>query len=100
MKWQPAKPRERIKVVECGRGTWDERDHGPTIRHSIECTDFKVTGTVMSDRTRLREGCDRRTISGLITTSSRSLRIAAGSADIPARRRRRHQVDGRSSGRA
>jgi hypothetical protein len=44
-RWQPAKPRTRIKVVECGPGFWDERDHGLDIPHEIETTDFKITGT-------------------------------------------------------
>ena len=45
MNWQPAKPRQRIKVVECGHGLWDEKDHGLDIPHEIETIDFKVTGT-------------------------------------------------------
>ena len=45
MRWQPAKPRTRIKVVECGRGHWDEQDHGLDIPHGIDTIDFKVTGT-------------------------------------------------------
>lgn len=44
MKWQPAKPRTRIKVVECGDGHWDEQDHGLDIPHAIDTIDFKVTG--------------------------------------------------------
>ena len=45
MRWQPAKPRTRIKVVECGPGHWDEQDHGLDVPHEIETTDFRVTGT-------------------------------------------------------
>jgi hypothetical protein len=44
VRWQPAKPRVPIKVVECGLGKWDEQDHGldyPTIFYT---TDFRVTG--------------------------------------------------------
>ena len=41
----PAKPRERIRVVECGRGKWDERDDGLDYPEVIEKTDFRVTGT-------------------------------------------------------
>lgn len=44
MRWQPAKPRISIKVMECGPGEWDEREHGldyPGILHTI---DFRVTG--------------------------------------------------------
>ena len=42
MRWGPAKPRERIKVVECGFGVWD--DHGLDIPHEIETINFKVSG--------------------------------------------------------
>jgi hypothetical protein len=45
MRWGPAKPKSRIKVTECGRGHWDEQDHGLDIPHGIETIDFKVTGT-------------------------------------------------------
>ena len=45
MKWQPAKPRTSIKVVECGRGKWDERDHGLDYPGALHTTDFRVTGT-------------------------------------------------------
>ena len=44
MKWQPAKPRTRIKVIECGAGHWDEQDHGLDIPRGIHTTDFKLTG--------------------------------------------------------
>ena len=44
VKWQPAKPRQRIKVIECGPGHWDEQDHGLDYPHAIETIDFKVTG--------------------------------------------------------
>lgn len=43
MRWQPAKPRQPIKVVECGPGLWD--DHGLDIPHEIETIDFRVSGT-------------------------------------------------------
>lgn len=45
MKWGPAQPKTRIKVIECGRGRWDETDHGLDIPHAIDTFDFKVTGT-------------------------------------------------------
>ena len=45
MRWQPAKPRQPIKVVECGPGLWDEQDHGLDYPAPIETIDFRVTGT-------------------------------------------------------
>jgi hypothetical protein len=45
MKWGPRKPETRIKVVECGAGHWDEKDHGLDIPHGLDTIDFKVTGT-------------------------------------------------------
>src|SRR3712207_3716378 len=45
MRWQPAKPRQRIKVVECGAGRWDEKDHGLDLPGQLHTTDFRVTGT-------------------------------------------------------
>ena len=44
-RWGPAKPTTRIKVIECGRGHWDETDHRLDIPHGIDTIDFKVTGT-------------------------------------------------------
>ena len=44
MKWQPRKPHERFKIVECGPGRWDESDHGLDYPAPIHTTDFKVTG--------------------------------------------------------
>lgn len=44
MRWQPAKPRVPIKVVECGPGSWDERDHGLDYPGPLHTTDFRVTG--------------------------------------------------------
>lgn len=61
MRWQPAKPRQPIKVVECGPGKWDERDHGldyPTAFHTI---DFRVTGRGHERIERLfQNGCAER----------------------------------------
>lgn len=44
MRWQSAKPREPIKVVECGPGKWDERDHGLDFPEVFYTTDFRVAG--------------------------------------------------------
>jgi hypothetical protein len=44
-RWGPAKPKTRMKIVPCGEGEWDERDHGLDIPHPIATTNFKVTGT-------------------------------------------------------
>lgn len=44
-RWGPAKLRERIKVVECGPGRWDERDHGLDYPGAFHTIDFRVTGT-------------------------------------------------------
>jgi hypothetical protein len=44
VRWQPAKPREPIRVVECGPGRWDEQDHGLDYPDAIYTTDFRVTG--------------------------------------------------------
>jgi hypothetical protein len=40
-RWGPAEPKTRVKVAECGRGHWDEQDHGLDIPHAIETIDFK-----------------------------------------------------------
>ena len=44
-RWGPAKPKTRIKVIECGAGHWDEQDHGLDVPHPIHTIDFKITGT-------------------------------------------------------
>jgi hypothetical protein len=44
MRWQPAKPRVPIKVVECGAGRWDEQDHGLDYPAALHTIDFRVTG--------------------------------------------------------
>ncbi len=44
MKWQPAKPRLPIKVVECGSGRWDEQDHALDSPAALHTIDFRVTG--------------------------------------------------------
>ena len=44
-RWGPAKPKTRIKVIDCGAGHWDEQDHGLDIPHGIHTIDFKVMGT-------------------------------------------------------
>ena len=65
-RWQPAKPRTRIKVVECGAGHWDEQEHGLDIPHGIDTIDFKVTGTGHERIERMyQDGCaNRRMILG------------------------------------
>lgn len=67
MKWQPAKPRQRIKVVECGPGEWDERDHGLDYPGPIDTIDFRVTGSGHERIERIfDDGCrDRRHIASL-----------------------------------
>jgi len=67
LRWQPAKPRTRIKVVECGPGRWDEQDHGLDLPYAIETLDFKVTGTGHERIERIfRECCgDRHYLAGL-----------------------------------
>jgi len=40
----PAKPRVPIKVVECGPGRWDERDHRLDYPGTLYTIDFRVTG--------------------------------------------------------
>jgi hypothetical protein len=42
VKWGPRKPKERMKVVECGTGRWD--DHGLDYPHEMVTTNFKITG--------------------------------------------------------
>lgn len=78
MKWGPAKPRQPIKVVECGPGRWDEGDHGLDIPHEIETTDFKVTGTGHQWIERIFQDCcaERRTYAGGLGDTSAEHRIA------------------------
>ena len=77
-RWQPAKPRTRIKLVECGPGRWDEQDHGLDIPHDIHTIDFKVTGTGHERIERIFKDCcaDRRRLAGLNDTQPEQ-RIAA-----------------------
>ena len=44
VRWQPAKPRVPIKVVECGPGRWNEREHGLDYPGELHTIDFRVTG--------------------------------------------------------
>jgi hypothetical protein len=61
MRWGPAKPRVPIKVVECGRGLWDERDHGLDYPLPIETTNFRVTGRGHERIEQLfQDGCGER----------------------------------------
>ena len=66
MRWQSAKPRIRIKVVECGLGNWDEQDHRLDYPHSIETIDFKITGTGHERIERIYKECcrDYRSVAG------------------------------------
>ena len=66
LRWQPAKPRQRIKVIECGPGHWDERDHQLDLPGPIDTIDFKVTGTGHERIERIYRDCcaDRRTVAG------------------------------------
>ena len=78
MRWGPAKPKTRIKVVECGRGLWEERDHGLDIPHEIETTDFKVTGTGHERIERIFRDCcaERRTYAASLGDKPVEQRIA------------------------
>ena len=42
MTWGPRKPKERMKVVECGAARWE--DHGLDYPHEMITTNFKITG--------------------------------------------------------
>ena len=66
MKWQPAKPKTRIKVIECGHGHWDEQEHRLDYPVGFDTIDFKVIGTGHERIERIyRECCaDRRLIAG------------------------------------
>ena len=78
MRWQPAKPRTRIKVVECGRGHWDERDHGLDIPHGIDTTDFRVTGTGHERIERIfSDACRDRGLIASLSEKQPEQRIAA-----------------------
>ena len=66
-RWQPAKPRTRIRVVERGRGHWEERDHALDIPHGIDTFDFKLTETGHERLERIFLDCcaERRTRGGI-----------------------------------
>jgi hypothetical protein len=86
VRWQPAKPPTRIKIVECGPGQWDEQDHRLDLPYPIHTVDFRVTGTGHDriERT-YQEGCANcRKIIGF---NERQLSIASrtGYAATPAR---------------
>jgi hypothetical protein len=65
-RWQPTKPRTRIKVVECGAGRWDEQEHKLDFPHPIETFNFRVTGTGHERIERIYRDCcaDRRKVAG------------------------------------
>ena len=78
MRWGPAKPKSRIKVIECGRGHWDESDHGLDIPHGIQTIDFKVTGTGHERiEAAFAEGCRNRWQVVAVPKGQRELEIAA-----------------------
>ena len=61
MKWGPAKPKVPIKVAECGRGKWDEDDHGLDYPGPLHTTDFRVTGRGHARiETLFQNGCAER----------------------------------------
>ena len=64
MRWGPAKPKTRIKIVECGQGRWE--DHGLDIPHELETFNFRVTGTGHERIERIYSDCcaDRRKVVG------------------------------------
>ena len=78
MRWGPTKPRQAIKVVECGRGRWEERDHGLDIPHELETTDFKITGTGHRRIERMFQDCcaERRTYADGLSDKAAEQRIA------------------------
>jgi hypothetical protein len=60
-RWQPAKPRVPVKVVECGPGEWDEQDHGLDYPGPLHTTDFRVTGRGHERIEKLfQDGCNER----------------------------------------
>jgi len=76
--WTPAKPRTRIKVIECGAGHWDEEDHGLDVPHAIHTTDFKVTGTGHERIEKaFTEGCRNNWQLVAFSKDQRELEIAA-----------------------
>lgn len=78
MRWGPAKPRQPIKVIECGPGCWDEQDHGLDIPHAIQTTDFRVTGTDHRRIERIFRDCcaERRTYAVGLSDTAAEQRIA------------------------
>jgi hypothetical protein len=61
VRWQPAKSRLPIKVVECGPGKWDEQDHGLNYPGPLHTTDFRVTGRGHERIEQLfQDGCNER----------------------------------------
>jgi len=66
VRWAPAKPKTRIKVIECGAGRWDEQEHKLDFPGPIETVDFKVTGTGHERIERIYRDCcaDRRKVVG------------------------------------
>jgi len=76
VKWQPAKPKTRIKVVDCGTGPWD--DHGLDIPHELETYNFRVTGAGHERIERIFADCcaDRRNYAAGLSDKPMEQRIA------------------------
>ena len=75
-RWQPAKPRTRIKVTDCGAGRWD--DPGLDIPHDLETFNFKVAGTGHERIERIFADCcaDRRGYAAGLSDKPLEQRIA------------------------
>jgi hypothetical protein len=43
MRWRPAKPRQPFKIIECGRGHWDEDEHKLEVPGPVDTIDVKIT---------------------------------------------------------
>ena len=78
MRWTPAKPRTRIKVIKCGAAHWDEQDHGLDYPGPIDTIDFKVTGTGHERiEGAYQEGCRNGWKLAAFNKGQRELEIAA-----------------------
>ena len=78
MKWQPAKPRQRITVAERGPGHWDEQNHKLDFPGAIDTGDFRITGTGHERIERMyNEGCANRRLMTGFNEKQTEHRIAA-----------------------
>ena len=75
-RWQPAKPKTRIRVAESGQGIWD--NHGLDIPHELETINFRVTGTGHERIERIFCDCcaERRTYAATLGDKPMEQRIA------------------------